>query len=64
MDTENSQVNKTEKCCLSVTPFSINDILNNKMETVEDDSDLQESALDMSKSQNALEGKVFKILYA
>lgn len=58
METEN--VKKVDKCCSSVTPFSINDILSNKMESAEDDSDLQESALDMSKSQNGIDGK-FKI---
>lgn len=54
METEN--VKKTEKCSISVTPFSINDILSNKLESADDDSDLQESALDMSKSQNKNEG--------
>lgn len=55
MDTDD--VKKIQKCCLSVTPFSINDILSNKIESVEDDCDLQESALDMSKTQNGIEGK-------
>lgn len=57
MNDETSQhVEKVEKCSVSVTPFSINDILSNKMESVDDECDLQEAALDMSKTQNLLEG--------
>lgn len=54
---EDDNVKKVDKSSISVTPFSINDILSNKLESVDDDSDLQESALDMSKSQNRNEGK-------
>lgn len=58
MDDEISEhLKKNEKCSVSITPFSINDILSNKSELA-DDSDLQESALDMSKSQNGAEGKI------
>lgn len=53
---------KVDKNSISVTPFSINDILRNQLETADDDSDLQESALDMSKSQNRNEGKQMYIL--
>lgn len=56
MEIEN--VKKVDKSSVSVTPFSINDILSStKLESVDDDSELQESALDMSKSQNRSEGK-------
>lgn len=62
MDDDISQnAKKTEKCSVSVTPFSINDILSNKLEPVEDDSELQESALDMSKNQIGSEGNQIHI---
>lgn len=53
---ETEHIKKNDKCSISVTPFSINDILSKKLEAVDDDSDLQESALDMSKSQHKNEG--------
>lgn len=58
MENETSRhVKIVEKCSVSVTPFSINDILNNKLEPTDDESDLQVSALDMSKSQISGDGK-------
>lgn len=60
MEGETSQhVKKIDKCSVSVTPFSINDILSNKLEPTDDDSDIQESALDMSKNQNGTEGNKY-----
>ncbi|KAJ8975623.1 hypothetical protein NQ317_005736 [Molorchus minor] len=49
MEEENSQHNTEKGSNVSVTPFSINDILKN--EIMNDNSDVQESALDMSKAQ-------------
>ncbi|XP_056633542.1 homeobox protein zampogna-like [Diorhabda sublineata] len=50
---------KIEKNVVSVTPFSINDILNkkvdNNIEKDNDSDDIQESALDMSKRQKHIE---------
>ncbi|KAG5875341.1 hypothetical protein JTB14_033721 [Gonioctena quinquepunctata] len=56
MEDETSQHSqKIEKSAISVTPFSINDILSRKIEMKDDDSDVQESALDMSKNQKGCE---------
>ncbi|XP_072387438.1 uncharacterized protein [Diabrotica undecimpunctata] len=57
-DDSNHSSLKVEKSGGSVTPFSINDILSKKVEQNvdrDDDSDVQESALDMSKNQKILE---------
>lgn len=41
----------------SITPFSINDILSKK-DSKDDDSDVQESALDMSRSHRSDDGEL------
>ncbi|CAH1154046.1 unnamed protein product [Phaedon cochleariae] len=51
-DETSQQSQKDEKLLVSVTPFSIKDILSGK----DDDSDVQESALDMSKSHQRIPG--------
>ncbi|XP_023013325.2 uncharacterized protein isoform X1 [Leptinotarsa decemlineata] len=59
MEDEASQHSlKNEKNSVSVTPFSINDILSRRIESKDDDSDVQESALDMSKSQKECENSL------
>jgi hypothetical protein len=50
MDDDAAKVDKTA----SVTPFSINDILNSKCK---DEGDMQEKALDMSKANKDHTGK-------
>ncbi|KAL1494790.1 hypothetical protein ABEB36_010331 [Hypothenemus hampei] len=57
MDSEENSVQKSEKGPAgSVTPFSINDILSRKIEEkIEDEGEVQESALDMSKTHQRLE---------
>lgn len=42
---------------VSVTPFSINDILNSKSKDSNHSDDLQDTALDMSKAHKSSEGK-------
>lgn len=48
MEGEDDSVSKSEKCCASVTPFSINDILNCSKTR---ESEEQDRALDMSKAK-------------
>lgn len=50
---------KTEKSsAVSITPFSINDILSDKKDSRDDDSDVQESALDMSRTHRSDDGEL------
>ncbi|CAH1960458.1 unnamed protein product [Acanthoscelides obtectus] len=55
MDEELSQHSLKERST-TMTPFSINDILSRKEDSRDGDSDVQESALDMSKAYKGCEG--------
>lgn len=59
MDEEISKIEKTSNTP-SVTPFSINDILNDKKPPPSgaEDIEVQEKAIDMSKSNRSFKGKV------
>nr|CAH7745973.1 unnamed protein product [Callosobruchus chinensis] len=54
MDEELSQ-NSLKERSTTVTPFSINDILSRKEDSRDEDSDVQESAIDMSKAYKGCE---------
>lgn len=58
MEDESSQSSqKIEKSSSSVTPFSINDILKSNDKDTDSADELQELALDMSKSQKSIDGE-------
>lgn len=57
MEEERIIVSNMEKSsAVTVTPFSINDILSRRNKEEEDEDDVQEAALDMSKSQRTPDG--------
>lgn len=49
---------------ISVTPFSIKDILNDKKDDALDNADAQDIAIDMSKSNRSFKGKFITFLIA
>lgn len=61
MEDDSSQhSHKTERgCAASITPFSINDILSDRKDPKDEDEDVQESALDMSKAHRSDDGELF-----